>query len=297
MLQKENSMKKLFILLSLCLCCIGSAAPLQNRFIWPAALDQLASAMDMPASEDLITFTQTHWLRKPAQERWEMKELTKDQRTFVLNWADRQGLFADWLPYCDIYDTALILGASTSRMQMRLDYLKKLWNQGVRFKEVVWLTGDRPLDERVDGMIERCQNESQAARIIWEESDLPDSMRCLPALFIAVPMKGEEPVRQRPNTADTIIAWLQTNPPPCKALFVSDQPFCGYQFAIVKAFLPDAFSFDLVGQGVDPFRHPAAAAITLDSIARWIYQENLNKNTAKRAFESLEPSEADRGRG
>ena len=80
----------------------------------------------------------------------------------------------------------------------------------------------------------------------------------------------------RPNTQDTIIAWLKVSPQPCKALFVSDQPFCGYQFAVVKGSLPDAFQFDLVGAGADPTSHPAAAAITLDSIARWIFQDQLN---------------------
>ena len=203
-----------------------------------------------------------------------MSELAPDQRAFVLNWAREQELFADWLPSSDSYDKALILGASTSRMQMRLDYLKKLWNQGVRFQEIVWLTGDRPLDARIDGLAGRCQNESEAAHIIQEESELPDDMRQLPITFIAVPMKGEGPVRQRPNTADTIIAWLQTSPSPCRALFVSDQPFCGYQFATVKSVLPDIFLFDLVGPGVDPYGHPAAAAITLDSIARWIYSDH-----------------------
>jgi len=296
-------MKKLLVLLTLYLSCLGWTAPIQNRCIDPAALAQLASEMGMPENDDLVSFTQKHWLRKPGQERWEMQELTADQRLFVLNWAQQQGVFADWLPSKDLYDKALILGASTSRMQMRLGYLKKIWNQGVRFHEIVWLTGDRPLDKRVDDLLERCENESQAARIIWEKSDLPDGMRRLPVAFIAVPMKEDGPVRQRPNTADTIIAWLGTNPSPCQALFVSDQPFCGYQFAIVKTCLPDAFSFDLIGQGVDPCSHPAAAAITLDSIARWIYQESQihsdpfltdQSRSANRAVERFEPSGADR---
>ena len=68
---------------------------------------------------------------------------------------------------------------------------------------------------------------------------------------------------------------MNLNPEPCKALFVSDQPFCGYQFAVIKATLPQTFLFDVVGEGVDPTIHPLAAAITLDSIARWIYQESL----------------------
>ena len=198
-----------------------------------------------------------------------------DQRLFVLKWATEQGLFAPWKPVSETYDKALILGATTSRMQMRLDYLEQLWNEGTRFNEIVWLTGDRPLDRRVDEPTDRCRNESEAAHILWEETDLPEEMRSLPVVFVAVPMKVEGSSLKRPNTEDTIFAWLEFYPEPCKALFVSDQPFCGYQFAIVKAILPNAFLFDLVGQGVDPTAHPAAAAITLDSIARWIYQENL----------------------
>ncbi len=162
-------------------------------------------------------------------------------------------------------------------MQMRLDYLKQLWNEGFRFSEIVWLTGDRPLDGRVDSLLERCSNESQAARILWEEADLPEAMRSLPVTFVAVPMKGEGASLKRPDTKDTIYAWLAFEPEPCSALFVSDQPFCGYQFAVVKTVLPAAFEFDLVGQGVDSLTHPAAAAITLDSIARWIYEENRGK--------------------
>ena len=172
----------------------------------------------------------------------------------------------------------MILGAATSQMQMRLDYLKQLWEDGVRFDEVVWLTGDRPLDIRVDGLTDRCSNESEAARILWEETDLPEEMRALSVVFIAVPMKIEGTSLKRPNTKDTIVAWLNTTPQACSALFISNQPFCGYQFAVIKASLPNMFLFDLAGQGADPTKHPAAAAITLDSIARWIYQESLCQN-------------------
>ncbi|MGB7977828.1 MAG: hypothetical protein WCF19_01550 [Chlamydiales bacterium] len=267
-------MKK-WLFLCICLCSLTFALPIQDRKIDPMALSQLAFALDIPQDADLVVETQKHWLRKPYQERWDIAELSSDQRLFVLKWATEQGLFAPWKPVSETYDKALILGATTSRMQMRLDYLEQLWNEGTRFNEIVWLTGDRPLDPRVDELTDRCRNESEAAHILWEETDLPEEMRSLPVVFVAVPMKMEGSSLKRPNTEDTIIAWMKLYPEPCKALFVSDQPFCGYQFAIIKATLPNAFLFDLVGQGVDPTAHPAAAAITLDSIARWIYQENL----------------------
>lgn len=245
------------------------ALPIQDRSIDREALLQLTSALGIPEDADIVEATQKHWLRKSNQERWDLAELSKEQRLFVLDWAGKQGFFSPWKPLGKTYDKALILGGTTFRMQMRLDYLKELWEEGVRFDEIVWLTGERLLDKRVDHLLDLCSNESEAAHILWKEANLPEGMKNLPVVFIAAPMKKEK----RPNTEDTIMAWLQEAFEPCSALFVSDQPFCGYQFAVVKACLPRAFLFDLVGPGVDPASHPAAAAITLDSIARWIYQE------------------------
>lgn len=268
-------MKKWLFLLALCLGNLAFASPIQDRKIDPIALSQLAFVLGLPQDADIVTETQKRWLRKLNQERWEVAELSSDQRSFVLNWGIEQGLYAPQKPVSKSYDKALILGATTSRMQMRLHYLKQLWEEGVRFDEIVWLTGDRPLDERVDGLTDRCSTESEAARLLWEEEALAEGMRELPVVFIAVPMKIEGSSQKRPNTEDTLVAWLQHSPEPCKALFISNQPFCGYQFAVVKAILPEEFLFDLVGPGADPMNHQAAAAIMLDSLARWIYQEDL----------------------
>ena len=267
-------MKTWLFLLLASLSNLASALPIQERQIDPVALSQLTSALGIPEDADLISATQQRWLRHVGQERWEMAELSPSQRAFVLQWAEDQALFAPWTPFYKTYDKALILGATTSHMQKRLDYLRQLWEAGVHFNEIVWLTGDRPLDSRVDGLTPRCKNESEAAHIIWEEANLPEGMRALTVTFVAVPMmKGEGSSSKRPNTEDTLVAWLQTAPQPCTALFVSDQPFCGYQFAVIKATLPDAFAFDVVGPGATSTKHPAAAAIILDSIARWIYQD------------------------
>ncbi len=268
-------MKKCLLFLAICLSSLSFAAPIQDHVIDSTALSELCLALNIPQDADIIAETQKQWLRKPGQERWEIAELSPEQRLFVLNWAEKQGLFTSWKPAYENYDKALILGATTSRMQLRLDYLKELWLQGIRFNEIVWLTGDRPLDKRVDGLTDRCNNESEAARVLWKETDLPDAMRKLPVVFIAVPMKAVGSFLKRPNTEDTIIAWLQTHPQSCSAIFVSDQPFCGYQFAVIKTCLPASLQFDLVGRGVDSNSHPAAAAITLDTIARWIYQESI----------------------
>lgn len=268
-------MRRWIFLLVICFGNLADAAPLKDHQLNPAALCELATALDIPTDADLITETQKRWLRKPGQERWEMLELPSEQKRFVVHWAEKEGLYSPWAPSDSTYDKALILGTTVPLMQKRLNYLKELWEQGIRFKEVVWLTGERPLDPQMDGLSTHYNNESEAARYLWQESSLPNEMRHLPTVFISLPMKGSK----RPNTEDTIVAWLQSEKEPSKTLFISDQPFNGYQFAVVKTNLPETFTFDLAGPGVDPHSHPAAAAITLDSVARWIYQEALYRKS------------------
>ncbi len=268
-------MKKWIFCFTLCLSSFIVAAPMQNHHIDADSLSQLTALFGISEDADLIAETQRLWLRKPHQERWEMDELSNEKRCFVLNWGKKQGFFDPWMPLEQNYDKALILGATTGVMQLRLNYLKDLWNEGIRFNEVVWLTGERPLDLAVDKLTDRCSNESEAARILWAESDLPEELASLPLVFIEVPMKVVGASVQRPTTVDTLVAWLKVDTNPCKALFVSSQPFCNYQHAVIEAYLPETFLFDCVGPGVDPTRHPKGAAILLDAVTRQIYQESL----------------------
>lgn len=224
--------------------------------------------------DDIVRATQKKWLRK-AKERWEVLELPSSEKEIVLTWAKKENIFDAWKPSRHSYDTALILGATTSRMKKRLAYLVKLWNEGVSFKEVVWLTGERPLDGRVDHVHLRAKTEAEGAKLLWDEESIPEGMRALPVTFVSAPMKNEQGVRKRPNTGDTIEAWVSTVKANTSALFISDQPFCGYQFAVVNTSMPASVDFDLAGEAFDPEAHPAAASITLDTVARWIYQESL----------------------
>jgi len=107
------------------------------------------------------------------------------------------------------------------------------------------------LIQKVDSLTDRCKTESEAARIIWDEANMPEQMRNLPTIFRPVAMKIEGTLTKRPNTKDTINAWLKTSPGSCKALFVSNQPFCGYQFSVIKSVLPQEIQFDIVGPKSD----------------------------------------------
>lgn len=256
------------------LCQICNAKALQEHSLSAHAIQELMEITGISALQNPIEATQKEWFRKPGQELWELQERPPAMRAAVIAWARKEGLFAPWTPTSKTYDKAFILGASTPLMQSRLAYLVQTWQEGVRFKEIVWLTGDRPLDKRIDQVAAECLNESVAAIRIWNEADLPQAMRELPLQWIAVPLKASG---ERPNTQDTLLAFLKRFPDPCSCLFVSDQPFCGYQYAVIKGTLPTEFTFDVIGKGViAPEQHPRAAAIILDAVARWLYQESQN---------------------
>ncbi|HAB98269.1 MAG TPA: hypothetical protein DCE71_00405, partial [Parachlamydiales bacterium] len=149
-------MKNLFFFLFLSFYSLGFASTLQQHQINPQALRELVAVLNIPDEADLIEETQKRWLRKPNQERWEMAELSLDQREFVLDWAAEQNILADMKPSEMLYDKALILGATTGHMQLRLNFLMQHCVEGVRFHEVVCLSGERPLDHKVDQLVERC---------------------------------------------------------------------------------------------------------------------------------------------
>lgn len=265
------------LLLTLLIFNPAFSYPIQDHRIDTAALSKFASSLGISEEADLIEETQKHWIRK-CQERWEMEELSPDQKELVLSWAMKQGLFSSWKPLCKAYDEAIILGGNTEVMKKRLNYLKDCWNEGIRFEKITWLTGDRPLNKNVDDFLGRARNESEAVRIIQHEIPLPKELSLLPVVFIALPMKEEDSSLKRPNTEDTIIEWLKIKQKSRKVLFISNQPFCGYQFAVINTNLPQDIQFDVCGPGIDPKNYPNIAAITLDSIARWIYQDHLQQS-------------------
>jgi len=259
-----------FVLFYCCQLLWGDVTyPILNR----QALSQLSLELGRPVHESLLTFTQKHWLRPSSQERWEMQELPSPQRELVLNWAQEQKLFLPCFPSKSTYDQAVILGASIASMQLRLNYLKELWEQGIRFQTIVWLVGARPLDSRIENYDPSCHTETDAARKLWETACLPKAMHHLPVLFIHTPMQGKSANLRRPNTQDTVISWMAQTPP-CSALFISNQPFCGYQGAVLATTLPKCYTCDVVGPGVHPCQ--CSATIILDTLARWLYQEDTH---------------------
>jgi hypothetical protein len=262
-------MKKILAILTLFTCAF--ATPLVERKVDLEAVKSLSSELGISPEGDWVEEIQKQWLRKPNQERWELAERSEREQSIVFNWIERYRFFDEWLPSESHYDKAFIFGATTFSMQKRLEHLLTLWQRGVRFDEVIWLTGERPLDEKADHYLEFCKTESEAAKLLWDLAELPLELRELPVVFVQVPMKKEGANLQRPNTYDTLAAWLaleSTNgqEPRCTALFITTQPYCQYQFEMTRKALPESVLFDVASPSMKTLK----ASVILDTLARTV---------------------------
>jgi hypothetical protein len=193
------------------------------------------------------------------------------------------------------YDYALLLGGLYQRVVYRLQYLIDLWNQGIRFKHIILLGSERPLNEGVEPLdsildpdptkislrpgwiapsAEKVKTEMDIMKIAYDQLDMPSDMRAIPAVFSNTPMQlMTDGSQRRPTTSDTIKTWLSTNPKPGSCLVISSQPHVGYQDAVVRTYLPTDFTVDTVGTASKTTVYTQKCGEYLDAIARWLYQE------------------------
>ncbi len=198
-------------------------------------LRELFQALNL-SSENIIemnTIAQNEFLRKPGEERWNMKEVPHEKEK-MLPILEKLGVIHEVLPSSQMYESVdyiFIHGARVSRMQDRVKFfLTKVWpelsEQTKKRVKVVFLSGDRKLDaalhekedlfnpdsskvhlradwKKPSTLIE---TENDAARIIWDQmvSDkfLRDKILFVPAL--------QTQEGKRPTTKDTIKQWLNS---------------------------------------------------------------------------------------
>jgi len=235
--------------------------------------------------EDIVDQTQSYWLRKPDQERWHIEQYITKHEDEIRSIFDKLGMSQAIKPMHQEYDYVLIMGGLFKTIILRLQYAIDFWKQGVRFKKIVFLGGARPaVDQRgehvqaytewleVNTLNEQePQTESEIMKFVYKHIQMPEGMRELPVQFIdAAMISQEDGSMRRPATDDIINDWLVTNPVPGYCLFISTQPYVGFQDAVVKTYVPKDFNIDTVGP---VYNSSLNIGIILDNLARWLYQE------------------------
>ncbi|USE37554.1 hypothetical protein [Endozoicomonas sp. SCSIO W0465] len=256
--------------------------PGENYEVLSLTLNELLTALCIAHDSTLESMIDTSqiWRRKPGQERWELPALnistSQVDRAFDL--LETLGLISPIAPLIKQYDYALLLGSTAPGMKRRLDYITDWWSQGVRFKRLIFLVGQRPLTPGADylDILKRQPDknldpfpftETEAAIMLHQLVPMPEAIRAVPVEFIDTPRNWRNGFWHRPNTRDTLKHWLKADPIPGAALVISDQPHGVYQKEVVRQELP-GFVIDLMAGPADP---AATLPVYLDALALWLY--------------------------
>ncbi len=257
----------------------------------PASFQQLAKALDMPATASWSLYRDSfikRWGRQPGQERWQMAplDLPDQQRREVYQALDALGVIGAWQPPKASYDYAILPGAIVPTMQARLAWLIHLWQQGVRFRQLVVLSGQRPLTSEIDKVatvfpvlqqaLKKDANtpemvlpmhETEAARLLLQVTPLPKGMQDIPVVFVDTPRIWQQDHWQRAHTGSTVEAWMELTPKPGSTLLISSQPSAHYQDAVFKNLLPEGFTVDT---STEALATNARLEVVLDGVATWL---------------------------
>lgn len=247
----------------------------------------------------IVEATQKAWLRPAHVERWDMANTQDDSNERLVSLLSELHFNQEIAPTDTTYDYVLVLGDTLNGMRLRFSYALTLWNIGVRFNNLFFLTSQR---ERFDDHIHILERESEhelydvtnpylpikkdwlkpitapktetdIARMIVDQTELPLSFAQNVAIhFIDTPYQHTENGLRRPNTGDTFKLWIKSIQPHGKVLAISSQPYVGYQHAVLKTYVPNTMSIVTVGPAS---QQAQPTHLLLDTLARWLFQEHI----------------------
>ena len=269
-------MKRLLFLFVVAWLPLFSAEP---QLFPSTALEKLLNVLDVshgPDLQSIVDATQQRWLQKD-KERWEFEKRDEDKKDLLIPIFKELGMIDTVDASCTMYDYAFVYGATYGSVVARIEHLVSQYKRGVRFKQVVLLTGQRHLGSYAAEKELPYPTETDMMLSLWKTMPIPASLRSLPLVLVDAPEQERNGRLSRPTTKDTLVEWLKTNPTPGTCLFVSNQPFSGYQEAVAKCVLPSSFTIETIGRQADP---KMPISVLLDNLARWLYQENERRHCA-----------------
>ncbi len=239
-------------------------------------------------------------MRDAGKERWELEAFFKNKEAEITKKCSQLNMIEAVTPQKKEYEYALILGATIHALRARISHLMELWQNGIRFKKLIFLAGQRPVSptrethadfiNHQNGLLrfknnwtlqKEPQTETDIVHLIIEQSVLPKEWADAMITIVDTPLQKTGNGLQRPTTEDTIRAWLATNPTPSSLLVISSQPFVGYQDAVLRRFLPQQFALETIGAET---KKPVLPEVLLDTVARWLYNaQHLTETQLKNA--------------
>lgn len=240
-------------------------------------------------AEELSASMQARWLRAEEHQFQIPKGPPNDRELFLLK---NLGMVWAVEPPPMNYEGTLLLGASLTGMRRRLAFVlqQRATQKGLDTGTIYFLTSKRSVkNESMDALntpdgipfktgwmppAAIPETETDIARILWAQSDIPKGML---AEFVDTPLQPTETagITRNPNTTDTVSEFMTRNPIQGTWLMASSQPFIERQLLNVEETLkifPGAYTIIEMGPAAAP---DLPLKTYLDEVARLLYQQLL----------------------
>lgn len=252
--------------------------------------------------EDVLAKTQKSWMRKEGLDRCNVIDIFQDKKEQIFPLLAQIGVInpIDIYPKKECFDYLFVHGGPLNYICSRIALMTTLLNRH-KFKTLVLLTGDRPLDaiteseEKILTIPYQYQidpdwnyqsaktptTEYEMNRIMFERAQKPKKWKKAPIKLITTkePSIERTGLRQvefvsvgapdKINTATSILLWLKSKPTeqPCSCLAVSNQPYVGRQDTLAQSLFPKNFKITTVGNRSEEEN----VTLQLDNLARWLF--------------------------
>lgn len=218
-------------------------------------------------------------------------------RNDALQCIKQMGLLDKRVPAFNNYDYAVCHGAFLESVRLRLSQLIDLWNSGVRFETIVFLTGERTLRKGAGQKDDPAlladplrspfpfkpswkfsaeiayETEYDMVKIVWDQADIPAEMAKCKVIFVNTP-RG---TAQRPSMETTYPFWInEYQPKPGKIIATSNPMMWALQQLTAQNKLPKEFYHETVAPEATYLTsnkfEPGLTSLIFDTIAKCLFQ-------------------------
>lgn len=214
------------------------------------------------------------WIRPKNLELWHAYSILNGAQRIALAKRIKHSVLAkEKMPKKQHYDAVILLGAATSRVRVRIEFLIKLYKMGIAWDKVYLLGSTRDLkmgngtDQQIAQILESnniAPTEIEMVKYEWQETKMSDSLRAIPTQSIQAGARADG---ARAELEDTLAELLKVagDLKGKTFLFIANNPFIFFLDAEAKRVLEKSgVNVETVGEEMkaEPMEN------VLDAVAR-----------------------------
>lgn len=263
-------------------------------------VNQLFSSLDLPEASDsknLVALASGLSLSSEDRIHGEFPIFPVQDEHLVYQNFSLLRMTQDVPAYEATYNSVVILGSALPLIRQRLAFLVGEWQRGVRFNEIIFVTGKRPLyagaEEKEEffgasnnpfsiepnwdrAAHELPSSELEVAQFVWKQMALPRVWRDPSVMRVVFLEADPQDGREYSNRHDTLkLLQNYRKADSGKILFMSSQPFIHVDLCRIESYY-DRENFDIAGPGFAQtvLKQEWAPSLCLSALSGWVAETN-----------------------